>query len=253
MTQSTDSQASNSESFHLLPDILAVALLWALVVAFFWRVALAGRVLAGGDVFTYFYPYWAEATRALRAGRLPLLNPYLFLGAPLLANSQVGVFYPLNWALWLLLPAHQSIHASIVLHLCLAALNAYLWARVSLRLGRVGAWAVGATFALGGYLGAQVEHVNQLQGLAWLPMMLMLCDIALDRTETANSKFQTPNSKLQTPNSKLQSPISTLHSPPSPLPRPPSLLPPPSSPFPPPFSLLSGLEMPYLLHHSRVY
>jgi hypothetical protein len=173
----------------LLRDLLAVALLWTLGFAFFWKIALAGRVLAGGDVFTYFYPYWAEATRAIRTGRLPLWNPYLFMGAPFLANSQVGVFYPLNWPLWLLLPAHQSVHLTIVLHLCLAALNGYLWGRTSLRLGRVGAWTVGATFALGGYLGAQVEHVNQLQGLAWLPLMLML----YDRNSIPNPKSQIPN------------------------------------------------------------
>jgi hypothetical protein len=159
-----------------LRDILAVLSLCALVCTCYWRIALAGRILAGGDAFTYFYPYWAEATRAIQAGRLPLWNPYLFMGAPFLANSQVGVFYPLNLVLWLLLPAYQSLHLTIVLHLCLAALNAYLWGRSSLRLGRIGAWAVGATFALGGYLGAQVEHVNQLQGLAWLPLMLTLWD-----------------------------------------------------------------------------
>ena len=159
---------------RLLRDLLAIVLLWALVLVIFWRIALAGRVLGGGDVFTYFYPYWSEATRAIRIGRLPLWNPTLFLGAPFLANSQVGFLYPLNWPLWLLLPAHQSVHVTIVLHLCLAALNAYLWGRTSLRLGRVGAWTTGAIFALGGYLGAQVEHVNQLQGLAWLPLMLVL-------------------------------------------------------------------------------
>jgi hypothetical protein len=169
-TQPTD------RSTRLLVDLLAVVLLCALVIALFWKIALAGRVLAGGDVFTYFYPYWVEATRAFQSGRLPLWNPYLFMGAPFLANSQVGVFYPLNWPLWLLLPAHRSVHLTLVLHLCLAALNAYLWARVSLRMGWVGAWVVGAAFALGGYLGAQVEHVNQLQGLAWLPLMLALYD-----------------------------------------------------------------------------
>jgi len=185
-------QGRRGTRYHLvlqIPDVLAILLLWALVLAFFWRIALAGRVLAGGDVFSYFYPYWAEATRAIRAGRLPLWNPYLFLGAPFLANSQVGVFYPLNWPLWLLLPAYRSVHVTIVMHLCLAALNAYLWGRRSLRLGRAGAWMVGATFALGGYLGAQVEHVNQLQGLAWLPLALMLWD--------RKYKFQIPNSKFQ--------------------------------------------------------
>jgi hypothetical protein len=170
MTQPTDKRT------NVLRDILAVTLLCALTIALYWRIALAGRVLAGGDVLTYFYPYWAEATRAIQAGRLPLWNPYLFMGAPFLANSQAGVFYPLNWPLWLLLPAHRSVHLTIVLHLCLAASSAYLWARASLRPGRIGAWAVGATFALGGYLGAQVEHVNQLQGLAWLPLMLALWD-----------------------------------------------------------------------------
>jgi len=180
INESTNRRISESASKQadLLRDLLAVVLLWGLVIACYWKIALAGRVLAGGDVFTYFYPYWAEATRAMRAGRLPLWNPYLFMGAPFLANSQVGVFYPLNWLLWLALPAHQSVHLTIVLHLCLAALNGYLWGRASLRLGRAGAWTVGVTFALGGYLGAQVEHVNQLQGLAWLPLMLALWDRA---------------------------------------------------------------------------
>jgi hypothetical protein len=157
-------------------DALAVLSLWGLVLGLFWRIALAGRVLAGGDVFAYFYPYWAHAARALRAGRLPLWNPYLFMGAPFLANSQVGFLYPLNWPLWLALPAARAVHLTVVLHLGLAALNAYLWARRSLRLGRWGAWGTGAVFALGGYLGAQVEHVNQLQGLAWLPLLLLLYD-----------------------------------------------------------------------------
>jgi len=159
---------------EVVRDAAVAALLCSLVIAFTWRIALAGRVLASGDIFTYFYPYWAEATRAIRSGRLPLWNPTLFMGVPFAANSQIGLFYPLNWLLWLLLPAHRSVHVTIVLHLCLAAVTAYVWGRRALHLGRPGSWTVGALFALGGYLGAQVEHINQLQGLAWLPLMLTL-------------------------------------------------------------------------------
>jgi len=194
MTQSTSSRIYESTNLRIpnyLRDLLVVLSLCALVCAFYWKIALAGHVLAGGDVFTYFYPYWVEATRAMQAGRLPLWNPYLFMGAPFLANSQVGVFYPFNWPLWLVLPAHQSVHLTIVLHLCLAALNGYLWGRASLRLGRIGAWTVGATLALGGYLGAQVEHVNQLQGLAWLPLMLMLYDRNFSKPKAQNPKPKT--------------------------------------------------------------
>ena len=155
-------------------DFLAILSLWLVVCACFWRILFAARVLASGDIFTYFHPYWSEATRALRSGRIPLWNPYLFGGAPFLANSQAGLLYPLNWPLWLALPAHRSVHLSPVLHLGLAATGAYLWTRVSHGSGRIGAWTTGLVFALGGYLGAQLEHVNQVQGLAWLPIALLL-------------------------------------------------------------------------------
>lgn len=173
--------ATDVDSRHRALDIAAVVGLLVLILLVFWRIGPAGRVLAGGDLFTYFYPYWSEATRALRAGRLPLWNPHLFMGVPLLANSQVGTLYPLNWPLWFLLPPHRSLHWSVILHLCLAATGTYVYARTSLRLGRVGAWTAGAALALGGYLGAQVEHVNQLQALAWFPWLLTLYDWALAR------------------------------------------------------------------------
>ncbi|MBN1178866.1 MAG: YfhO family protein [Anaerolineae bacterium] len=166
---------------HYPKDLIAITGLCLLVLFAFWHIGPAGRVIAGGDLSAYFYPYWAEATRAMHAGRLPLWNPYLFMGVPLLANSQVGVFYPLNWPLWLLLPAHRSLHWSIVLHLALAAVGTYACARREVRLRALGAWTAGALVALGGYLGAQVEHVNQLQALAWFPWLILLYERAADR------------------------------------------------------------------------
>jgi hypothetical protein len=135
-------------------------------------LALTNLILARGDTFLYFYPYWSAAASSLRRFELPLWNPDLFLGAPFLANSQVGVLYPLNWPLWWLLPTPYAVSASILLHLLIAALGTYLAARRALHLGRTAAWLAAALFALGGYLTAQVEHVNQLQGLAWLPWLL---------------------------------------------------------------------------------
>ncbi len=66
----------------------------ALVLIFFARLAFTNLILARGDTFVYFYPYWHAAAEAFRAGRFPLWNDLLFMGAPFLANSQVGLFYP---------------------------------------------------------------------------------------------------------------------------------------------------------------
>ncbi|MDT8306583.1 MAG: YfhO family protein, partial [Anaerolineae bacterium] len=125
-------------------------------------------------VYLYFYPYWESAAAALRAGRLPLWNPDLFMGAPLLANSQAGIFYPLNWPLWLLLPVPYAATATILIHLTLAAGGAYLLARRALGIAPGAALLSALLFGLGGYMTAQVEHLNQLQGLAWLPWALLV-------------------------------------------------------------------------------
>ena len=156
--------------------LLAPLALLALIALFFHKMVFSNLILARGDVFLYFYPYWSAAADALRAGRVPLWNPDLFMGVPLLANSQVGFFYPLNWPLWLLLPTPYAVSAAIVLHLAIAGLGAYLAGRRALGLGRMAGLVTAVAFALGGYLSAQVEHVNQLQGLAWLPWFMVVLD-----------------------------------------------------------------------------
>ncbi len=165
-------------------SVLAPALLLLLTLAFFWKLAFSGLILARGDTFLYFYPYWDAAAAALRSGAMPLWNPHIFMGAPLLANSQMGFFYPLNWPLWLLLPTPYAVSVAILLHIVLAGIGAFMLARHGLKLSVLAATMAGATFALGGYLTAQVEHVNQLQGLAWMPWLLWLLghnEVAEDR------------------------------------------------------------------------
>jgi len=157
-------------------DVLApVAML--ILVALIYRRLLAGRVLAGGDLHIYFFPYWTAVVRAVQELRFPLWNSYLFAGAPLAANSQVGLFYPLNWPFWAfaspsLVGVARALHLSVLLHLGLASVSVYALAR---RTG-TSPWAAalaGALYAGSGFVGVHVEHLNQLQALAWLPLLFL--------------------------------------------------------------------------------
>ena len=146
-----------------------------LTLLFFWKILLTNLILTGVDVFTYFYPYRDYAAASVRQAHLPLWNPYLFLGVPFLANSQAAVFYPLHWPLaWL--PVPKQIAFSIALHVFLGGIFAYLYARRSLRVSRFSAFLGAMVFAFGGFVGAQVEHVNQLTVTIWLPLLLLLWD-----------------------------------------------------------------------------
>lgn len=147
--------------------------LTALVAIFYAALAFSGRILGRGDTYAYFYPYWHARDAALRAGELPLWSPVLFTGVPLLANSQLGTFYPLNWPLVFYEPP-QAIAISILLHVLIAGLGAYGFARAALMITPLAGFTAAVVFAFGGYVGARAEQINQLQGLAWLPVILLL-------------------------------------------------------------------------------
>ncbi len=177
-------QFSNLQS--LIPIIVGLALIFL----FFRQLAFTNLILARGDTFLYFYPYWDYRAQELLAGHLPLWNPYLFMGAPFLANPQAGVFYPLNWPL-IFFPAPLAIKISILLHLVIAYLGTHLFAHKTLGQSPLAALFSASLFTLGGYLTAQVEHINQLQALAWLPWLLWAA---------SNLKPQTSNYQLPIPN-----------------------------------------------------
>lgn len=186
-------QVARSRS-GLLRRLLAwglVAGVFGLALGVIYWPLVAGRVLAGGDLQLYFFPHWVRMTQAFHQKASVLWNPYLFGGAPLLANSQVGALYPLNWPFWLLSAPEldavtRAVHGSVLLHLLLAASSAGLlvWAvlaqtaaagdRDAPWLSRiVGAGFAALVYAGSGFLGSHLEHLNQLQALAWLPLCFL--------------------------------------------------------------------------------
>jgi hypothetical protein len=80
------------------------------------------------DVVCSMLP-WQKAVRdALIHGRLPLWNPFLLAGEPLLAAEQGAALHPATW-IGLLLPAPQAWTLQMSLRLLVALLAAYLLAR----------------------------------------------------------------------------------------------------------------------------
>ena len=75
-------------------DRLAVGLFLLITLAFFSRFLTGDLVIAFKDLSRYFYPLRQLMVEQVRAGHLPLWNPYLFCGFPLMATLQVCFFYP---------------------------------------------------------------------------------------------------------------------------------------------------------------
>lgn len=151
----------------------------ALTLLFFRQLAFTDLILARGDTYVYFYPYWAARDAALMQGQLPLWSPDIFMGVPLLSNPQLGTFYPPNWLTIPFAPP-DAVRISILLHVTWATLGAYFMGRRILGLQLAPAIVAGVLFGLSGFLGAHVEQINQLQGLAWMPWIFTMYKMARD-------------------------------------------------------------------------
>ncbi|MDX2075859.1 MAG: hypothetical protein SFZ02_05475 [bacterium] len=159
---------------------LVIPLAGVLVLLFFARLTFTDHILARGDTYAYFYPYWAVRDVHLQAGELPLWTSDVFMGAPLLANSQLGTFYPPNW-LTIYQSPPDAIRISILIHVFWAICGAMFLARKTMGLSPIPALMAGIVFGLGGYIGSHVEQINQLQGLSWMPWLFLCLHLALQK------------------------------------------------------------------------
>lgn len=151
---------------------LVVPLLLALLAAlFFWRLTILGEALYWGTPLLQFFPWRTLAVQEYLSGRAPLWNPYAGFGAPLAANFQSAVFYPLN-AVYFLLPVERAMTATVVLHVFLAGWFTYGLGRM-LALSRSGALVSAVTFMFSGYLVARAGFLSITATVAWLPALLL--------------------------------------------------------------------------------
>jgi len=171
---------------------LAVLLLAA--VALLADALFSSRVLSAADALLQFEPWrsaapgagspanpllldqptvcepWLDlAAEQLRAGELPLWNPYNYSGQPYHAAASGGFASPLNW-LYFQFPGHATKEWSALLRLFLAGAFALFW----LRCFALSAYArlLGALcFQLGGFMVAWLGHPHTAAAL-FLPFLL---------------------------------------------------------------------------------
>src|SRR5262245_12276702 len=148
-----------------------VLLLAVMPFALYWPVAAGWKVFADGDLFHYNYPLLHTIARQWKAGSVPLWNPYLFGGTPLLASMQGGVFYPPNLAL-LALPEWLALGYGILLHYAASGVFTFLYLR-ALGLLPGAALLGGVSFMFAGFTLANLGHVSTLRTIPWLPLMLL--------------------------------------------------------------------------------
>lgn len=122
------------------------------------------------------YLAWRKtAHEMLRRGIVPLWNAHQGCGMPLLANPQVGVFYPLNILFWLM-PVEVAIGWSAFLHTAIALLSSF-WLARAVGISPLGSFACSISFAFSAPLITWQMLPSAFNTMCWLPC-LMACIVA---------------------------------------------------------------------------
>ena len=169
--------------------VVPTALLFAVLIGP-TLFAPAGHVptFVDSDFWLYYHPMAEMAFGMLREGRLPLWNPYLYSGMPLLASIEIGVLYPPNW-LHLVVSTDRAFCLLNVFHVLLAGVGTWVYVRgrgrsVASALFSATAFASGAPL----WLHLNAGMVTVVYSAAWYPLIFALVDRCL-RRRTLRSAF----------------------------------------------------------------
>lgn len=123
------------------------------------------------DTYRQLYPWKTLVVKALRAGKLPLWNPYNFSGTPLLANFQSSSLYPLN-ILYLIFSQISAWTILIVLQPLLATLFMYWYCR-KVDMHPYGAILASVSFGFSGFISVWLEYNTVGHVVLWFPLILL--------------------------------------------------------------------------------
>jgi len=152
-------------------DVVSVALLIALPAVVFGVPALLGHPVLLGDDLTQNFPLRVLTGDQIRAGQLPLFDPYIWSGAPLLAGWNAGAAYPLTW-LFAIVPGTAAWTLNMIATWATAGLGLF-WFLRALRLARLASFLGALSFAFAGAMSAQVSHFGLVAGMSWVPLQLL--------------------------------------------------------------------------------
>lgn len=159
-----------------------VAFLAVFVIFFYWEILFTNRRMFPWDAADFFYPYLSFVHEELRHFRLPLWDPYVMSGYPIIGDMEAQIFYPITWLMVLLHPfsplPYRVVEIQIIFHFFLAGLVMYWLAREFVQ-SKAAALTAALLFMCGGAAVAHAQHLASGNSMAWYAAVFLLARRAL--------------------------------------------------------------------------
>ncbi|MGD9041323.1 MAG: hypothetical protein PVH82_16915, partial [Desulfobacteraceae bacterium] len=116
-------------------------------------------------------------------GEIPLWNPYIMFGQPVVGNIQYALFYPLNF-LFLLLPFFKALWIYQAIHMAIAGLGTYLMSK-NAGCNRWASMVAGCLYLLSGRMLYYIDAgwLTYFSSICWLPLFVLTSKLTLEKKE----------------------------------------------------------------------
>ncbi len=152
-------------------DAKAVVVLVVVPVLMFVVPAILGYPAIAGDNAIQNFPLRVLTGRQIAQGHLPLWNPYLWSGSPLLGAMNSGSFYPGTMLFVIMAPVAAWV-GNLLVAFWAASLGLYALLR-QFRLRPLACVLAAITYTYAGAMSGQLVHLPIVQGIAWMPLMVL--------------------------------------------------------------------------------
>ncbi|MCX5666792.1 MAG: hypothetical protein NTY34_00540 [Candidatus Omnitrophica bacterium] len=164
-----------------LKNNLKFFIIFTLVILLFhWRLITMKSLFIGGDNLMQFYPWFKAYSESIKHLNFPFWTQYMQSGFPLMAEGQIGGYYPLNILFFLILPLNVAYNYAIVFHFIIAGISVYFLTR------KLGACEWGGTlaaliFCFGSAYAGCFYNIITLRTLSWTPLVFLLFELFFEK------------------------------------------------------------------------
>jgi len=159
------------KNFLSLLFILGVLVVFFNKILFFNQIFVTGDFLRS-DILHQNLPLKWVLYQSWRSGKIPFWTDKIFAGYPLLAEGQMGFFYPLNFLPALIFPFVTAYNLSIFLNFLVAAWGMFFLAK-SFGLRYFSSLFSAIAFSLSSFFVLHIVHQNIIATACWLPFLFL--------------------------------------------------------------------------------
>lgn len=155
-------------------------LIFLSILLYFHELIFLHHGFLSGDHRIQHYPWACAYADAIKTLRFPWWTSGIHAGFPLVAESQIGAFYPVNMAFFFLFNPLAAWNYEVLFHYLLGGIFIYGFLRQA-GPGRTASLAGTLIFLFGTAQGGFYYNVMTHRVLCWFPLTLWLLDEILER------------------------------------------------------------------------